>query len=884
MKNLYMKKIGLVLLMVSMMLPVSANYISRAPGGDFNHPANWVGDVVPSLMHLPITISNGSIIEKSDAFKWGAKATIEEDADLIVKSDFTTGYGGVDVYGNLIVEGSLIEGNGGATLVIKDGGSVTVNSVADGANITVEFGGVLIVNGDFSLSKTLTINQGGSVIINGNFLNGVVKNYGSFVVNGDYVNNKGGGIEVFGTGRTEVYGNMTGNQNFRVYKDGALLVFGNFASTGSNVYIEGSLVVAGDFLTSSSTTVNGEDGNLIVGGDFKASGGITTQSDNLYILDPNSDIDYPQNGNDYGGLDDLIENEDDYLKDLIEEVIPGFVNYASINQWVGADDDNWGNWKNWTANKIPESGASVRIKSSGFPPVIPSGSQVVVNFLTINPSAQLKLSPGAQLTVNGDLNINSVGGLILENKVGPNGLASLITEGSVSGEANVQLTLPREEWFYISHPIESARTRIYDVFMPGSTSANFRDFSHIAFHRNNKWYRVTGENISLRNLEGVSVKYTLLNENQPMHTLNYTGKLNNDPIARDFTSGGFYLFGNPYASSIDWEAEEGWSRSDIDGTIWYRTRVNDEMAFVTYNRFAAENAKVAVYPDKMSSADQSQLALIPPMQSVWIKATRATTFSVSPEVREHTEQGAMLKSTKHSGNGDVIRIVAENKYSRDGAVVYFWSNSIDELDRGDSEKRFNDSELVPEVYTRLDKMALAINGLGELTEQVKSIPLSVRNRVAGDVSLSFDLSHFYGEHAVYFEDKTTGAFLNVARNSTYEYSVKQTGEDHERFVLHLYKVTTALEEVRVENDEIAADEEISIKSIAGKVLVSVGMDLVQQNPGTIEIYAIDGRKISEVPARSSRTLVLLPNERGVYIVKAQFGQLVKSERVVNASK
>src|SRR5690554_4743452 len=230
MKNLYMKKIGLVLLMVSMMLPVSANYISRAPGGDFNHPANWVGDVVPSLMDLPITISNGSIIEKSDAFKWGAKATIEEDADLIVKSDFTTGYGGVDVYGNLIVEGSLIDGNGGATLVIKDGGSVTVNSVADGANITVEFGGVLIVNGDFSLSQTLTINQGGSVIINGNFLNGVVKNYGSFVVNGDYVNNAGGGIEVFGTGRTEVYGNMTGNQNFRVNKDGALLVFGNFAS------------------------------------------------------------------------------------------------------------------------------------------------------------------------------------------------------------------------------------------------------------------------------------------------------------------------------------------------------------------------------------------------------------------------------------------------------------------------------------------------------------------------------------------------------------------------------------------------------------------------------------------------------------------------------
>ena len=103
MKNLYMKKIGLVLLMVSMMLPVSANYISRAPGGDFNHPANWNSNEVPIDVDRTITISTGSAIDKSDDFVWGA-------------------------------------------------------------NITVENGGVLIVNGDFSLSQTLTINQGGSVI------------------------------------------------------------------------------------------------------------------------------------------------------------------------------------------------------------------------------------------------------------------------------------------------------------------------------------------------------------------------------------------------------------------------------------------------------------------------------------------------------------------------------------------------------------------------------------------------------------------------------------------------------------------------------------------------------------------------------------------------
>ena len=47
-------------------------------------------------------------------------------------------------------------------------------------------------------------------------------------------------------------------------------------------------------------------------------------------------------------------------------------------------------------------------------------------------------------------------------------------------------------------------------------------------------------------------------------------------------------------------------------------------------------------------------------------------------------------------------------------------------------------------------------------------------------------------------------------------------------------------------------------------------------PGRIEVYTIEGRKVSEFPL-NSRTLIFLPNESGVYIVRATFGQMVKSE-------
>jgi len=889
MKKLYMRKLGLVMLMVGLGLPGLASYTSNSVSGSFDDPAVWSPSPVPSEKHRTITIVSGAILYKEGSFSWDEKVTIQQNANFTVGSGFSTGHGGIDIFGGLDVNGKLSGSNGGAKFNVKNGAVVTVNGVADNTNIIVENGGVLIVNGDFSLSQTLTINQGGSVIINGNFLNGVVKNSGSFVVNGDYVNNAGGGIEVFGTGRTEVYGNMTGNQDFRVRKDGALLVFGNFASTGSNVDIQGTLVVAGDFLTSSNTTVNGADGNLIVGGDFKASGGINTKSDNLYILDPNSDIDYPQNGNgnkqDYGGLDDFLDKEasNEDLIELVKDVLPDYKELSFVNQWVGADDDSWGNLKNWTANKIPEPGASVRIKSSGFPPVIPSGSQVVVNFLTINPSAQLKLSPGAQLTVNEDLNIGSEGGLVLESKIGPDGLASLITKGEVNGKANVKLDIEGGRWYYLSSAV---KTPTFAQLGAADSPFGFR----IDIYRKARWISIYPQNgaSKLRELEGVSVKNSVIETRR----VDLLGELNSGEITRAFGEGGWHIFGNPYPSAISWRNSEGWTKENILPTIWYRTQIGSEMTFVTYN---AESDISSHTPEEANEfyTEGDDFSIIPPYQAVWIRtATNGpASITVDNRVRLHslstsTEdiQAPQLKSASTNTEVSKIRISASNRFSRDGSVIYFSNNNAEGFGTEDSEKYFNDSKNIPEVYTRVDTRSLAINGVPTITESVKSIPISVRNRVEGDVSLGFDLSHFTGEHAVYFEDKATGAFLNVARNSTYEYSVKQTGEDHDRFVLHLYKVTTDLEEVRADNDEIAAGEEISIKSIAGKVLVSVGMDLVQQNPGTIEIYTIDGRKVSEVPARSSRTLVLLPNERGVYIVRAQFGQLVKSERVVNASK
>lgn len=981
MKKLYKVKLGLIIIILGMFFSLSAQYESTVLGGDFQDGSSWIGGNVPNLKWQTITISQGSTITKIGDFSWEEKVTI--NGVFTVTGNFSGGYGGVEVNGelnlnngslsgakikigdnaivdiaksfngtggvvigsgaqvklgenfdgtggisigddaSLDVEGSFvgagnvdfgersnvkvtgnyslgggstanIKGNleingdlkgGGSNFIIHDGVTLTVNKVDASVPITVKEGGTLIVNGDFSLSQTLTIQDGGSVIINGVFWNGVVKNSGSLIVYGSYTNNAGGGTQIYSTGRTEVFGNLAGSQNFEIDKGGVLLVHGNFSSTGSNVKVQGTLVVAGDFSSSSSTIVDGNEGNLVVGGDFKASGGINTKYDNLYIIDPNANVDYPGGSKkNYGGLPELKVNEEgnSELESLIEEVLPGFVSNPP-NQWGGSYNQSWLEPRNWTGNKLPEPGANVRIKSAVRYPIVPKGSLVIVNNLTINPDAQMTLAPGSQLTVEGDLNILTSGGLVLENKLGANGLASLITKGSVVGEAEVKLQIEGDRWYYLSSAI---KTPTFGELGAADSPLDFR----IDIYRKARWISIYPQNgaSKLRELEGVSVKNSVIETRR----VDLLGELNSGEIIRAFAEGGWHIFGNPYPSAISWRNSEGWTKENILPTIWYRTQIGSEMTFVTYN---AESDISSHTPEEANEfyTEGDDFSIIPPYQAVWIRtATNGpASITVDNRVRLHslstsTEdiQAPQLKSASTNTEVSKIRISASNRFSRDGSVIYFSDNNAEGFGTEDSEKYFNDSKNIPEVYTRVDTRSLAINGVPTTTESVKSIPISVRNRVEGDVSLGFDLSHFTGEHAVYFEDKATGAFLNVARNSTYEYSVKQTGEDHDRFVLHLYKVTTDLEEVRADNDEIAAGEEISIKSIAGKVLVSVGMDLVQQNPGTIEIYTIDGRKVSEVPARSSRTLVLLPNERGVYIVRAQFGQLVKSERVVNASK
>lgn len=537
--------------------------------------------------------------------------------------------------------------------------------------------------------------------------------------------------------------------------------------------------------------------------------------------------------------------------------------------WTGSSSSDWFTPTNWSGNVVPSASNNATIAIGTNSPIIQGAFIAQTNNLTINNGVALTLKPGGKLTVNGNLEINQTNGLILENNTEINGLASVITKGNITGtgNSNVKLTLTKDRWYYITSAVNNA---VLGNFSTGNPDAA------VHVYRNNQWYStgIANVNTPLLKLEGVLVKYAT----NPTFTINYSGTLNNGAVERTFTAGGWYLFGNPYPSFINWQNDAGWNRPNIDGTMWYRTRIGETMTFITYNRLAPAGARVAVYPSG-TFGNETEMANIPPNQALWIKAYAATTLSINNDGRTHGVATSQLKSGNVKSEADVIRIVAANSQSKDGAVIYFDDSATNGFDVRDSEKRFNDSKLVPEVYTRISNTSLAINGLKPLENNDISIPLSVRNGNLDDVTLTFDLSMFNAMHTVTLEDLKTGEVTNLRGTESYTYKPLATGDVHDRFEIHLKYVVTSVVNPEDKQNQVD-DNDISISGVKGKAVVKISSYLLDMDDAQIEVYTLTGQRVSSTTSAASLTLVNLPNTEAVYVIKVMAGGKTKTEKVV----
>ena len=258
----------------------------------------------------------------------------------------------------------------------------------------------------------------------------------------------------------------------------------------------------------------------------------------------------------------------------------------------------------------------------------------------------------------------------------------------------------------------------------------------------------------------------------------------------------------------------------------------------------------------------------------------AITFNVSGQSQENELSGVSTKesSLKSSTVYDLIRLKIENPYVYDATVIYYYETFSDDKGQEDSNKMFNTSEKVPEIFTRIGNAAMAINGFSELAGRVHiQVPVSVRNRVWDECEISADLDDFTDEYDVVLEDKEKSRYINL-RKVSYVYSPTVLGTEHERFVMHLTKSSKVA--TGIFDDEEKIEKGVFFTSDHNRLNVNIDARLLA-GPGPeagIEVFSRDGRQLMRTRAKSGITPIELAGGQ-IYIVRVNMGNQSITKKV-----
>ena len=236
---------------------------------------------------------------------------------------------------------------------------------------------------------------------------------------------------------------------------------------------------------------------------------------------------------------------------------------------------------------------------------------------------------------------------------------------------------------------------------------------------------------------------------------------------------GWNLIGNPYPSTIDWNAATGWSKSaDIGGTIYMKDNGSNGI-YATWNGTTSVNG------------GSRYIAM---GQAFWVKSngTASTSLSANENVKTAGTQTTFFRIASPS---DLLRVTLRQGSVRDETVIHFREDASENYDhQADAYKlrnlNFNLSSLTS------DEVKLAINSLPTLTCG-KTVKLDISDVKAGAYSLELsEFESFSNDVQISFYDLFTDTRLDAREQSIYDFEVTTDSASFgpERFsVLFSYK-------------------------------------------------------------------------------------------------
>lgn len=248
-------------------------------------------------------------------------------------------------------------------------------------------------------------------------------------------------------------------------------------------------------------------------------------------------------------------------------------------------------------------------------------------------------------------------------------------------------------------------------------------------------------------------------------TMDFTGALKvgdfNFPVTYTNTGNsadGWNLVGNPYASTISWEASEGWVANGMQSKIWL------------YN---PTTGTYGLYDNNLGEGTNSCTQFIASGQAFMVKTTSADAVLT---IKETAKVDSIPSNFFRKTNRNLLRIkVSRDSLFSDESILYLTSTGTGSInDPSDAQKFFND-EL--NFYLRSDNgYNLAINE-HPIPNAVDTIKASIFSYSAGNVwtgvyNFSFEGIESYDANLdVYLEDIYLNKITNIREKLNYEFEI-----------------------------------------------------------------------------------------------------------------
>ncbi len=277
-------------------------------------------------------------------------------------------------------------------------------------------------------------------------------------------------------------------------------------------------------------------------------------------------------------------------------------------------------------------------------------------------------------------------------------------------------------------------------------------------------------------------------------TLDYEGVLNQGPVTVSLThtangeaTDGFYLLGNPYASTLDWNSGN-WVKSNITGQIWIYNPVSKQYA---------------IYDGENGTNGGNQY--IPPGQAFFVKTTGEGSITFNEGVKVTNAAGqdfplfmAAPLMAAHSAdapgvlNGPAkasrlrVRLVRDEN-SSDEALVVFRGGSKAEFSLEDARDMHGEQVYLSTLSA--DSVQLGINYMPPAAT-VDRIRIYASASAYGTYSLEFPELDLSGPVAVFLLDRFLDNRVELHSGTTYPFEISADKRSYgaDRFELVFEKV------------------------------------------------------------------------------------------------